>query len=276
MKIGRYNSVRPIIHRSGYYDWLHRPESRRAREDRALLVHIRASHKRSRGTYGSPRVHKDLVEDGHKAGRGRVARLMRQEGIRGVVKRRYVVTTDSDHRLPVAPNILDRRFEVFAPNDVWTGDITYLPTTEGWLYLAVLHDLFARLVVGWNADRYLHGDLTVKALVSACRFRQPAPGCLHHSDRGSQYASKEYGQVLDKYGFRRSMSRKGDCLDNAVTESFFATLKLELFEGKPLMSREKTIRELYDYIELFYNRQRRHSTLGYMSPMDYEISRRVA
>ena len=201
---------------------------------------------------------------------------MRQEGIRGKQKRRFVVTTDSDHRLPVAPNILERRFEVSAPNDVWTGDITYISTTDGWLYLAVLHDLFARLVVGWNADRYLHGDLTVKALVSACRLRQPAPGCLHHSDRGGQYAGKEYGKVLDKYGFRRSMSRKGDCLDNAVTESFFATLKLELFEGRPLMSREKTIRELYEYIELFYNRQRRHSTLGYMSPMDYEISRRVA
>ena len=264
------------VSRSGYYDWLHRPESRRSREDRVLLIHIRASHKRSRGNYGSPRVHKDLVEEGHKAGRGRVARLMRQEGIRGKQKRRFVVTTDSDHTLPVAPNILERQFEVEAPNRVWTGDITYLPTTEGWLYLAVLHDLFARLVVGWNADRWLHSDLTVKALVSACRLRQPVPGCLHHSDRGSQYAGKQYGEILDKYGFRRSMSRKGNCLDNAVTESFFATLKLELFEGKPLMSREKTIRELYEYIELFYNRQRRHSTLGYMSPMEYEISRRVA
>lgn len=264
------------VSRSGYYGWLHRPESRRAREDRALLVHIRASHRRSRGNYGSPRVHKDLVDNGHQTGRGRVARLMRQEGIRGVQKRRYMVTTDSDHRLPVAPNILERRFAVEAPNRVWTGDITYLPTTDGWLYLAVLHDLFARLVVGWNADRWLHSDLTLKALVSACRLRQPAPGCLHHSDQGSQYAGKEYVATLNKYGFRRSMSRKGDCLDNAVTESFFATLKLELFEGRPLMTREKTIRELYDYIELFYNRQRRHSTLSYMSPMDYEISRRVS
>jgi len=264
------------VSRGGYYDWLKRPESRRAREDRALLVHIRASHKRSRGTYGSPRVQKDLVSQGHESGRGRVARLMRQNGIRGKQKRRYTVTTDSDHRLPVAPNILERRFEVAAPNEVWTGDITYLPTTDGWLYLAVLHDLFARLVVGWNADRWLHGDLTVKALASACRLRQPTQGCLHHSDQGSQYASKEYLKVLDKYGFRRSMSRKGDCYDNAVTESFFATLKLELFEGRPLRSRQKTIRELYDYIELFYNRQRLHSTLGYMSPMNYEISRRVA
>jgi putative transposase len=265
------------VSRGGYYDWLKRPESRRAREDRVLQVHIRASHKRSRGTYGSPRVHKDLVNDGHEAGRGRVARLMRQGGIRGKQKRRcFVVTTDSDHSLSVVPNILERRFEVGTPNEVWTGDITYLPTTDGWLYLAVLHDLFARLVVGWNADRWLHGDLTVKALVSACRIRQPTPGCLHHSDRGSQYASNDYLKVLDKYGFRRSMSRKGDCYDNAVTESFFATLKLELFEGKPLMTRQETIRELYEYIELFYNRQRLHSTLGYMSPMDYEISNRVA
>jgi putative transposase len=264
------------VSRSGYYDWRQRPESRRAREDRALLVHIRAYHKRSRGRYGSPRVHKDLVDQGHQAGRGRVARLMRQEEIRGVQKRRYVVTTDSDHRLPVAPNILDRRFEAGVPNEVWTGDITYIPTKEGWLYLAVLHDLFSRLVVGWNADRCLYGDLTVKAPVSACRLRQPASGCLHRSDQGSQYASREYVEILNKYGFRRGMSRKGDCLDNVVTESFFATLKLELFEGRPLMSRERTIRELYDYIELFYNRQRRHSTLGYMSPMKYEISRRVA
>ena len=261
---------------SGYYDWLKRPESRRTREDRTLVVHIRASHKRSRGTYGSPRIHKDLVNDGHETGRGRVARLMRQDGIRGKQKRRYVVTTESNHSLSVVPNILERRFEVGTPNEGWTGDITYIPTTDGWLYLAVLHDLFARLVVGWNTDRWLHGDLTLKALVSACRLRQPSPGCLHHSDQGSQYASKEYLKVLDKYGFCRSMSRKGDCLDNAVTESFFATLKLELFEGRPLMSRQETIRELNDYIELLYNRQRLHSTLGYRSPMDYEISRRVA
>jgi transposase InsO family protein len=201
---------------------------------------------------------------------------MRQEGIRGKQKRRFVVTTDSDHRLPVVPNILDRRFTVGTPNEVWTGDITYIPTKDGWLYLAVLHDLFSRLVVGWNTERWLTGDLTLKALVSACRLRQPTPGCLHHSDQGSQYAGKEYGEILNKYGFRQSMSRKADCLDNAVTESFFATLKLELFEGQPLMSREETIRELKDYIELFYNRQRRHSTLGYVSPMDFEISRRVA
>lgn len=264
------------VSRSGYYDWLRRPESRRSREDRALLVHIRASHKRSRGTYGSPRVHKDLVSQGHVAGRGRIARLMRLDGIRGVTKRRYVVTTDSDHRLSVVPNILERRFEVAAPNEVWTGDITYIPTRDGWLYLAVLHDLFSRLVVGWNTDRWLYGDLTVRALVSACRLRQPVPGCLHHSDQGSQYAGREYLEVLNKYGFRRSMSRKGDCLDNAVTESFFATLKLELFEEQPLRSRQETMRELYDYIELFYNRQRLHSTLSYVSPMNYEISRRVA
>lgn len=264
------------VSRGGYYAWLKRPESHRAREDRVLLVHIRASHKGSRGTYGSPRVHKDLIDHGHEAGRGRVARLMRQDGICGVQKRRYVVTTDSVHSLPVAPNVLERRFEVADPNEVWTGDITYLSTSDGWLYLSVLQDLYSRLVVGWNADRWLHSDLTVKALVSACRLRQPPTGCLHHSDQGSQYASKEYLEVLNKYGFQRSMSRKGDCYDNAVTESFFATLKLELFEGRPLMSRQETMRELYDYIELFYNRQRLHSTLGYMSPMNYEISRRVA
>lgn len=264
------------VSRSGYYGWLKRPESCRSREDRALLVHIRASHKRSRGNYGSPRVHKDLVDDGHAVGRGRVARLMRREGIRGVGKRRFVVTTDSDHRYGVVPNTLERRFEVSSPNEVWTGDITYLPTKDGWLYLAVLHDLFSRLVVGWNTERWLTGDLTLKALVSACRLRQPAPGCLHHSDQGSQYAAREYVEVLNRYGFCRSMSRKGDCYDNAVTESFFATLKMELFEGRPLMSREETVRELQDYIELFYNRQRRHSTLGYMSPMDFEISHRVA
>lgn len=264
------------VSRSGYYDWLRRPESCRAHKDRALLVHIRASHERSRSTYGSPRVHKDLVRQGHEVSRGRVARLMRQNGVRGKQKRRYKVTTDSNHSLPVASNVLNRRFEVAAPNRVWTGDITYIPTTDGWLYLAVLHDLFARLVVGWNADRWLHGDLTLKALVSACRLRQPPPGCLHHSDQGSQYASKEYLEMLEKYGFCRSMSRKGDCYDNAVTESFFATLKLELFEGRPLMSRKETIRELYDYIELFYNRQRLHSALGYMSPVNFEISRRAA
>jgi len=265
-----------VVSRSGYYSWLGRPESRRARDDRVLLVHIRASHKRIRGNYGSPGVHKDLFDDGQTAGRGRVARLMKQEGIRGVQKRRFVVTTDSNHTLPVAPNILERQFEALAPNQVWTGDITYIPTTDGWLYLAVVLDLFARLVVGWNADRWLCSNLTVKAFLSACRLRQPVRGCLHHSDQGSQYSAGEYVEILDRYGFRRIMSRKGDCYDNAVTESFFATLKMELFEGRPLMSREKTIRELNDYIELFYNRQRRHSTLGYMTPMNYEISRRVA
>ncbi len=264
------------VSRSGYYDWLKRSESRRSREDRALLVQIRASHVKSRGTYGSPRIHRDLVNSGEKVGRGRVARIMRQNGIRGKQQRRYKVTTDSNHHLPVARNVLKRRFDVTAPNRVWTGDITYILDADGWFYLAVLHDLFARKIVGWNTSDRLDVELPLKALLMACRLRQPAPGCLHHSDRGSQYASREYVSVLEQHGFRRSMSRRGDCLDNAVTESFFATLKLELFEGRPRTRRKETIRELGEYMEVFYNRRRIHSKLDYMSPVDYENRRLVS
>jgi putative transposase len=264
------------VSRSGFYDWLTRPESCRTVEDRRILVHIRASHARSRQIYGSPRIHRDLKEDGVQAGRGRVARLMKANGIQGKQKRRFQVTTDSDHALPVAPNLLERDFTAEAPNRVWVGDITYIQTVEGWLYLAVLLDLFSRRVVGWSAGKWLDTDLPLAALQMACRIRQPGEGCIHHSDQGKQYASKAYREVLDQRKIIASMSRKGDCWDNAVAESFFASLKLEHLEGKPLKGRQETIRELEDFIEQFYNRQRRHSTLDYQTPVGYEIIGRAA
>ena len=264
------------VSRSGYYDWLTRPESLRSREDRRILVHIRASHQKSRTYYGSPRIHEDLKEDGIQVGRGRVARLMRVHGIRGKQKRRFQVTTDSNHPFPVPANLVQRDFSAPAPNRVWTGDITFLKTKEGWLYLAVLLDLFSRRVVGWSAGRWLDSDLPLAALRMACRRRQPQAGCVHHSDQGKQYASRAYQEVLEEHQFQGSMSRKGDCWDNAVTESFFATLKRELLEGMPKMTRQEAILLLEDYIEVFYNRQRRHSTLKFKSPVDFELARNAA
>jgi putative transposase len=257
---------------SGFYDWLERPESPRAVENRALVAKIQAIHGDSRRTYGSPRVHASLQDAGYRIGRNRVARLMRNNAIRAKTKRKFRVTTDSRHDHPVAPNRLDRQFEVAAPNTVWIADISYIPTREGWLYLAVVLDLFSRQVVGWAMDQQMPQELTLAALDMAIQRRRPLPGCMHHSDRGSQYAAGDYQKQLAKYGMVCSMSRKGNCWDNAPMESFFHSLKTEQVHHCDYQTRDEARRDIFEYIEVFYNRQRRHSTLGYLSPAQFELA----
>lgn len=259
------------VSRGGYYGWLSRPQSRRTREDRQLLPRIRAAFRESRGRYGSPRIHAELREEGIRCGRHRVARLMRQDRLQARPRRRLKRTTQSSHGHAVAANELQRQFQVAVPDCCWAGDITYIWTQEGWLYLAVLLDLCSRRIVGWAVSDRLTEDLTLKALDQALAHRRPSAGLLHHSDRGSQYAARGYRQRLTKHGLRASMSRRGDCWDNAVVESFFSSLKTELFARRRWPeTREHARRELFEYIEIFYNRKRRHSALGYVSPSRFE------
>ena len=258
------------VSRSGYYAWQRRPESNRTRQNRDLKARIRQVHKESRGTYGSPRIHCELRDQGERCGRHRVARLMREDGLRAKVKKRYKATTDSKHDLPVAPNLLQRNFDPVAPDRVWASDITYIWTAEGWLYLAVVLDLFSRSVVGWSMSQRIDRHLVMEALTMAIKRRSPAPGLIHHSDRGVQYASDDFQALLYKHGIRCSMSRKGDCWDNAAVESFFGTLKQEEVFHRRYLSRQQARQSLFDYIEVFYNRRRRHSTLGYVSPAKFE------
>ena len=257
---------------SGFYAWRKRPKSVRARRDEALAVKVRALHQTSRGTYGSPRVCRDLRAEGEGVGRKRVARIMREQGIRGCPPRRFRKTTDSNHSLAIAKNLVDRNFRPAAPDQLWATDITYVRTWEGWLYLAVVLDLYSRRVVGWASADHMHTELVANALQMAIDQRRPGPGVIHHSDRGSQYASQAYRGVLDEHGFIASMSRKGDCWDNAVVESFFGTLKQELIHRHSWPSRSKAKAAINEYIACFYNCRRRHSTLDYMSPMEYEAA----
>ena len=232
---------------------------------------IKAIHRESRRTYGSPRVHAELHERGVRCGENRVARLMRENGIRAKQQRAFKATTNSDHSLPVAPNRLGRQFEADAPNEKWTCDITYVSTREGWLYLAVVLDLFSRRVVGYAMRAGLSRELAMGALQMALMRRTlSSPGPLCHSDRGSQYASDDYQALLDQAGITCSMSRRGDCYDNAVTESFFGTLEVELVGHRDYQNRPEAKTDIFDYIETFYNRKRRHSALGYLSPAEYE------
>mgnify|MGYP002624423294 CR=1 FL=1 len=253
---------------SGYYSWLRRGESRRRQGDRALLVDIRKSHESSDRTYGSPRVWLDLLEWGHRVGVHRVARIMRENRIRAVVRRprRPRVQGHSD---PVAPNVLNREFTVAAPDQVWVGDITYIWTREGWLYLAVLLDLFSRRVVAWATAARMTADLTLTVLNRALAIRSPEQ-LVHHSDQGGQYAAYPYRTRLQREGITWSMSRKGNCHDNAVAESFFATLKKERVHRRLYGSRDGGTRDIGDYIDGFYNRRRRHSHLGGISPAEFE------
>ena len=255
--------------RSGYYAWLNREVSQRRSEEQRLLVHIREIFQVKKGRYGSPRVHAELRLRGLQAGRHRVARLMRKEQLRGRQPPRFVHTTDSRHGHPVAENLLGRRFDVAAPNRVWAGDITYIPTLQGWLYLAVVMDLYSRRIVGWSMSRRIDTRLALSALQMAIANRKPASGLLHHSDRGVQYASREYQSVLAEHGMTCSMSRTGNCWDNAVVESFFSSLKTELMDG-PFASFDEARSKLFEYLEVFYNRIRLHSTLGYKSPASHE------
>ncbi|WP_394836275.1 IS3 family transposase [Pendulispora rubella] len=259
------------VSRSGYYAWKARPKSKARTSDEKLATQIEASHKRSRGTYGSPRVHRELRARGIRVARKRVERLMRQQGIAAKRKRRFRRTTDSKHAHPVAANLLERRFDVDLPNTAWVTDVTYVWTLEGWLYLAAILDLYSRRVVGWATSETNDRELALQALRSAVNSRKPPTGLLHHSDRGSPYASADYRAGLERHGFVASMSRKGDCWDNAVAESFFATIKGELIDHENYVTRACAIASIADYIDNFYNPVRRHSSIGYVSPIEFEL-----
>lgn len=261
---------------AAYYASRRPAPSARTRADQRLLFHIRLSHRASHGRYGAPRVQRDLREAGLAVGTKRVARLMRMDGLVARATRRRVATTDSTHAQPLAPNLLARQFGLpDAPgrpalNRVWVSDITYVPTRAGWLYLAVVLDLASRRVIGWAMRETLEADLALSALDMAIGARCPGPGVIHHSDRGVQYACAAYRTVLQTHGFRASMSRRGDCWDNAVAESFFATLEWELLRDHDWQTQSDARRAIFQYIELWYNRKRRHSTLQYLSPLRYE------
>ncbi len=255
---------------SGFYAWLKRPESPRCQENRWLLMEIKVVHEKSRKTYGSPRIHAELNENGTACSQYRVARLMRQHGIVSKHKRKFRVTTNSVHSFPIAENLLQRRFNVFRPGQCWVSDITYISTREGWLYLAITLDLFHRKVIGWAMGRWITRHLVIDAFNMAVKNGCLKNGLIHHSDRGVQYASNEFQALLKSNGIQCSMSRKGDCWDNAVAESFFHTLKVELIHGKVYDTRQQAKTAIFEYIEVFYNRQRRHSYLGFLSPNEYE------
>jgi transposase InsO family protein len=256
---------------SGYYAWRGRPDSVRAVANEKLLAEIRRLHDRHRGRYGSPRIHAALRAEGGTASRGRVERLMRRHGIRAAAARRFrPATTDSRHSLPVAPNRLGQRFTAPAPNRVWLADITYVPTAEGWLYVAAVLDLATRKVVGWAMREHMRTELASAALMMAAQRQRPRAGLIHHSDRGSQYAAVAYRDRLNELGAVLSMSRTGCCYDNAPMESFFHTLKVELVHQRCFATREEARRELFAYIEGYYNRQRIHSALGYLTPEQAE------
>lgn len=258
------------VSKAGFYAWASRSESIRSIENRKLVTEIRAIHAESRQTYGSPRVHAELQARGRDVGKNRIARLMNENGIESRRKKKFRRTTDSRHKLPVAANIVARNFSASAPDQVWVTDITYIWTREGWLYLAAILDLYSRQVVGWAASASLHRELVFEALDEALRRRDVRPGLIHHSDRGCQYASRDYRRRLEANGIVCSMSRKGDCWDNAIGESFFATLKGEMVDRADFVTRAQAINALFDYIEVFYNRQRRHSSLGYITPVEFE------
>ena len=255
---------------SGYFAWWRRPENRYVQADVILTASIQKIHQESRGTYGAPRVQAVLADDGLRVSRARITRLMKAAGLKVRCKRKFRITTNSKHRHPVAENLLNREFTANQPNQKWVTDITYLPTHEGWIYLAVVMDLFSRKIVGWAMRKTLHTELVVAALEMAQWTRRPGQGILHHSDQGVQYASSEYRQALERLEALQSMSRKGECWDNAAMESFFATLKMELELHKAKGNRADTRNLVFEWIEVFYNRERRHSSLGYRSPTRFE------
>ncbi len=255
---------------SGYYAWLDRPLSKRAQEEVRLEVEIKAAHKRTRQTCGPERLQYDLAEHGVQVGICRIRRIRKKLGIRCIQKKKFKVTTDSKHTLPVAENLLGQQFKVYRPNTVWMSDITYVPTAEGWLYLAGHKDLFTGEIVGYAMGERLTKNLASQSLFRAVAAKRPAKGLIHHSDRGSQYCSYEYRNILDQFGLKASMSRKGNCFDNAPMESFWGTLKQELVHHRRYRSRQEAIQDITEYIEIFYNRQRRQARLGFLAPAAYE------
>jgi putative transposase len=259
------------VSRSGYYAWSKRLPATRTQENQQLKEQIKQIHQKSRNSYGAPRIHAALKHKGFEVGRHRVARLMAQQGICVRPRRRFKSTTDSNHSFPIAQNVLNRHFTTQQPDQTWVADITYIPTTQGWLYLAVVIDLFSRRVVGWSMAEHMRVELVLNALEAALGHRVPADsGLLFHSDRGSQYASGDYRGALQKAGIGCSMSRKGNCWDNAVAESFFGTLKTELISSREFDTREDAKTTIVEWIEVFYNRERLHSSLNYLSPVQFE------
>ena len=276
--INRCRSLYPVVmmcrvlkvSRSGYYAWRVRPESQRTKTDRQLSRVIRRLHAESKGVYGSPKITADLRDEGYQCGRHKVARLMRIAGLKGCPKRRFRVTTTRDPSHPVAANLLDQDFTAEAPNQRWASDITYISTRQGWLYLAVVMDLFSRRIVGWSMSRWIDRHMVMDALTMAIGLRRPAGVLIHHSDRGSQYTSDDFRDELLKHGIECSMSSRGNCYDNAVVESFFGLLKREWVNRVRYRTRAEASADLFEYIECFYNRKRRHGYLGNISPVAFE------
>ncbi len=277
MKYGRMEALRqhyPVavmsrvfeVSESGFYAWRDRPLSLRAQESARLEIEIRAAHQRTRETFGAERLQSDLADHGIRVGVDRIKRIRKKLGLRCKQKRKFKVTTDSRHTLPVAPNLLERNFTVTAPNRVWVSDITYISTGEGWLYLAGLKDLFSGELVGYAMSERMTKNLVMQALFRGVSAKRPAKGLILHSDRGSQYCAYDYQKLLEQFGMTASMSRKGDCWDNAPMESFWGTLKNELVHHRRYRTRAQAIREITEYIEIFYNRQRKQARLGYLSP----------
>jgi len=278
--LARHRAAYPIrlmyrilqVSASGYYAWRCRPDSRRICENRRLLAEIQTIHAKSTGTYGSLRVRAELLDRGYTCGRHRVARLMQSSGLHGIPKRRFRCTTTSDPRLPVASNRLKRDFTATAPNHRWVSDITYIRTGEGWLYLSVILDLYSRKVVGWSTSNRLQRNVVVEAFTMALGRRTPFSGLIHHSDRCSQYASHDFQKLLKAQGIECSMSGPGNCYDNAVAESFFATLQRECLHRRQYQTRAEAKSALFHFIEVYYNRQRRHSTIAQVSPEHFKIT----
>jgi putative transposase len=258
------------VSESGYYDKRRRPMSKRAKEEAVLEVEILASHKRTRGTYGPERMQGDLKDHGTKAGVSRIKRIRKKLGIKCKQVKKFKATTDSRHDLPVAENLLDQNFEAAKPNQVWVTDITYIPTEEGWLYLAGHKDIFTREIVGYAFGSRINKELVCESLFRAFAAKRPPKGLIHHSDRGSQYCSKRYRKLLEQFGMTASMTRKGNCYDNAPMESFWGLLKTELVHHRKYKTHEQAIIEIREHIEMFYNRQRKQAQLGYLSPAAYE------
>ena len=264
------------VSRSGYYRWLKRKPSQRQLDNQRLDAQIREIYDHSNGRYGSPKITQELRDQGHRVSKNRVARRMRKAGLRSKIRRKYRVTTNSKHKFPVAPNLLERNFTAQAPDRVWVSDITYLATRTGWLYLTVIIDLFSRMVVGWALSSSLSAEMVLTALGRGIRNRRPGPGLIIHSDRGVQYACNDFRSILKKHQFIQSMSRKGDCWDNAVAESFFGIIKSELIHRERFMGPQDTLRAIFEYIEIYYNRKRKHSTLGYKTPAQFEQAMKSA
>lgn len=258
------------VSRAGYYQWRRRQESRRRGVDQQIANRITEIQNQVKYRYGSPRMTRELAREGCRVGHNHVARLMREHRLGRRTRKRYRSTTNSAHKLPVAKNLLNRVFSVEAPNRVWVSDISYIATAEGWLYLCVVIDLYSRKVVGWSMSRTMKAALVVQALLMAMMRRGWPRGVIFHSDRGSQYASEAVRKRLDRHGLQQSMSRKGDCWDNAPSESFFSTLKRELCGDRAFPTRAEARRAIFEYLEIFYNRVRLHSTIGYLTPVEYE------